>query len=58
MCQPPGYSDPNTPNKVCQLKKTLYSLKQSGRRWYQKLVHILVDNLGFTKCEVDQAVFY
>jgi hypothetical protein len=38
--------------------KTLYGLKQAGRRWYQKLVHILVTELGFTRCEVDQAVFF
>jgi len=31
MRQPPGYSD-NT-SKVCRLIKTLYGLKQSGRRW-------------------------
>ncbi len=59
MKQPPGYSvsDPNGTNLVCHLQKTLYGLKQSGRRWYQKLVEIM-DQLGFKRCEVDQAVFY
>ena len=37
--------------------QTLYGLKQSSRRWYQKLVKILVKSLGFKLCEVDQAVF-
>jgi len=58
MRQPPDYPAPNSRGKVCQLLKTLYGLKQSGRRWYQRLVEILVDILGFSRCEVDQAVFY
>jgi hypothetical protein len=33
-------------------------LKQSGWHWYQKLVNILVDKLGFAWCNVDQAVFF
>ena len=57
MRQPPGYADPALPRHVCHLRKTLYGLKQSGCRWYQKLVEILVKNLGFKLCEVDQAIF-
>ena len=40
-----------------RLLKSLYGLKQARRRWYQKLVEIMT-NLGFTRCEGDQAVFY
>jgi hypothetical protein len=58
MCQPPGFGSPDHPNKVCQLQKTLYGLKQSGWRWYQRLIQILVGALNFTQCNVDQAVFY
>ncbi len=54
MRQPPGYA--NGPF-VCKLKKTLYGLKQSFRRWYQKLVEIMTA-LKFSRSEVDQAVFY
>ncbi len=54
MRQPPGYQNGTT---VCLLRKTLYGLKQSGRRWYQKLVDIMTE-LKFARCEVDQAVFY
>ena len=57
MQQSPGYSDLDNPDKVCQLKKTLYGLKQSGRRWYQQLVEIMTA-LGFQRCNIDQAVFY
>ena len=48
MRQPPGYSDLDNQDKVCQLKKTLYGLKQSGRRWYQRLVEIMTA-LGFQR---------
>jgi len=58
MRQPPGYAIPGSQGKVCRLRKTLYGLKQSGRQWYQRLVEIMVDELGFTRCEVDQAVFF
>jgi len=54
MRQPPGYSQGSL---VCKLHKTLYGLKQSGRRWYQKLVDIMTA-LKFVRSEVDQAVFY
>src|SRR6266498_191235 len=59
MKQPPGYSVSAKNGKVlvCRLRKTLYGLKQSGRRWYQKLEEIM-EKLGFSRCEVDQAVFY
>jgi hypothetical protein len=58
MRQPPGFESSEHPSKVCRLRKTLYGLKQSGRRWYQRLVEILVDELGFTQCAVDQVVFF
>ncbi|GLB45851.1 putative reverse transcriptase (RNA-dependent DNA polymerase) [Lyophyllum shimeji] len=41
MQQPGGYHAPNSSGRVCHLRKTLYGLKQSGRRWYQKLVDIM-----------------
>jgi hypothetical protein len=53
MCQLPGYQ---TGTMVCQLCKTLYGLKQSGHRWYQKLVDIMTE-MRFLRCEVDQVVF-
>lgn len=58
MQQPTGFVSKEYPNWVCQLVKTLYSLKQSGRRWYQKLVEIIIGHLKFTQCDVDQAVFF
>jgi hypothetical protein len=56
MQQPPGYEAADKGQYVCRLKKTIYGLKQSGRRWYEKLSNIM-EKLGFKRCEVDQAVF-
>ena len=59
MKQAPGYEEVGEDGvvKVLRLWKSLYGLKQAGRRWYQKLVAIMT-KLGFLLCEGDQAVFY
>ena len=56
MHHPPGYKVPGAGTRVLRLVKTLYGLKQSGRRWYQKLRSIFL-SLKFSQCRVDQAVF-
>jgi hypothetical protein len=38
------------------LRKTIYGLKQSSRKWYEKLTTALA-TLGFTPLETDHAVF-
>lgn len=57
MCQLPGYGDLTHLKRVHHLCKMLYSLKQSGRWWYQKLIQILVIKLHFKQCTINQAVF-
>jgi len=57
MYHPPGYKVPNAGTHVLCLIKTLYGLKQSGHRWYQKLTSVFI-KLGFKQCAVDQAVYY
>ena len=57
MQHPPGYKSPDTGTRVLHLVKTLYGLKQSGHRWYQKLSSVF-KSLGFTQCGVDQAVYF
>jgi len=57
MQHPLGYKSPNTGTRVLCLVKTLYGLKQSGCRWYQKLSSMF-KSLGFTQCGVDQAVYF
>ena len=59
MKQAPGYevSGEDKRKMVYHLRKSLYGLKQAGRRWYQKLIEIMT-KLGFARCESDQVVFY
>ena len=57
MKQPPGYISPGLQAKVCRLFKTIYGLKQSSRRWYQKLSHAFL-KMGFVVCPVEHGVFY
>ena len=48
-----------TPHTLCLLTlKTLHGLKQSRWCWFQWLVQIMINLLGFTQCEVNQAVFF
>jgi len=56
MRHPPGYPE-DASGRALRLRKSLYGLKQAGRRWYQKFTQIL-SSLGFQQCKVDQAVFY
>ena len=49
---PPGYKSPDAGTCVLRLIKTLYGLKQSGCRWYEKLSSVF-DSLGFKQCAVD-----
>jgi len=57
MWHPPGYKSHDTGNCVLHLMKTLYGLKQSSHRWYQKLSTIFL-SLSFQQCSVDQAIFH
>jgi hypothetical protein len=46
MEQPQGFSDPECPNHVCRLHKSIYGLKQAPRAWFTRLSKALL-NLGF-----------
>ena len=50
MKQIPGYEDGS--NKVLQLKKTLYGLKQAGRVWNRRL-HEALTELDFNRLYSD-----
>lgn len=54
--QPEGYADPNNPDFVCKLHKSLYGLKQSPRCWNEKFVGFL-KTFSFLPCESDKCVF-
>ena len=44
-------------NKVCQLKKALYSLKQSLRAWFERLSRV-VKRYGYFQRHSDHTMFY
>ncbi|GKB29628.1 putative ribonuclease H-like domain-containing protein, partial [Tanacetum coccineum] len=46
VCQPPGFEDPEFPDKVYKVEKALYGLHQAPRAWYETLSTYLLDN-GF-----------
>lgn len=37
VCQPPGFEDSRSSNKVLKLRKALYGFKQAPRAWYSKI---------------------
>nr|GEU95357.1 hypothetical protein [Tanacetum cinerariifolium] len=54
VCQPPGFEDPNFPDKVYKVEKALYGLHQALRALFIKrhkddilLVHVYVDDIIF-----------
>ncbi|GJW03505.1 ribonuclease H-like domain-containing protein [Tanacetum coccineum] len=56
VCQPPGFEDPNYPDKVYKVVKALYGLHQAPRAWYGTLAKYLLDN-GFQRGKIDQTLF-
>ncbi|GKC07259.1 retrovirus-related pol polyprotein from transposon TNT 1-94 [Tanacetum coccineum] len=46
VCQPPGFEDPDFPDRVYKIEKALYGLHQALRAWYETLSTYLLDN-GF-----------
>ncbi|GJW46062.1 putative ribonuclease H-like domain-containing protein [Tanacetum coccineum] len=37
VCQPPGFEDPDSPDRVYKVEKALYGLHQAPRAWYETL---------------------
>ncbi|GJW50067.1 putative ribonuclease H-like domain-containing protein [Tanacetum coccineum] len=56
VCQPPGFEDPNFPDRVYKVEKTLYGLHQALRAWYETLSTYLLDN-GFQRGKIDKTLF-
>nr|GEU41147.1 hypothetical protein [Tanacetum cinerariifolium] len=54
--QPLGFEDPDYPDKVYKVVKTLYGLHQAPRAWYETLVNYLLEN-GFQRGKIDQTLF-
>ncbi|GJS50558.1 putative ribonuclease H-like domain-containing protein [Tanacetum coccineum] len=56
VCQPPGFEDPNFPDRVYKVEKSLYGLHQAPRAWYETLSTYLLDN-GFQRGKIDKTLF-
>jgi hypothetical protein len=56
MSQPEGFIDPDHPEYVCKLKKSIYGLKQSARCWNQTLDSFLKKN-GYRKSGADNCIY-
>nr|GFB26854.1 putative ribonuclease H-like domain-containing protein [Tanacetum cinerariifolium] len=56
VCQPPGFEDPENPDKVYKVVKALYGLHQAPRAWYETLATYLLEN-GFQRGTIDQTLF-
>nr|GEV27106.1 retrovirus-related Pol polyprotein from transposon TNT 1-94 [Tanacetum cinerariifolium] len=56
MKQPLGFIDPQQPNHVCLLHKSLYGLKQASHDWFERLFRALFD-LGFKGSKTDPSLF-
>ncbi|GJW94313.1 putative ribonuclease H-like domain-containing protein [Tanacetum coccineum] len=56
VTQPPGFKDPDHPNKVYKVVKALYGLHQAPRAWYETLANYLLGN-GFKRGKIDQTLF-
>nr|GFB05137.1 putative ribonuclease H-like domain-containing protein [Tanacetum cinerariifolium] len=54
--QPPGFEDPEHPDKVYKVVKALYGLHQAPRAWYESLATYLLEN-GFQRGTIDQTLF-
>lgn len=56
MKQPAGFEDPQQPEAVCLMKRSLYGLKQSGRCWNKEIDQFL-RSLGYRKTSADPCIY-
>ncbi|GJS99432.1 putative ribonuclease H-like domain-containing protein [Tanacetum coccineum] len=56
VCQPPGFEDPDFPDRVYKVEKALYGLHQAPRAWYETLSTYLLGN-GFQKGQINKTLF-
>nr|GEX76129.1 putative ribonuclease H-like domain-containing protein [Tanacetum cinerariifolium] len=57
VMQPPGFQDPEFPNRVYKVEKAMYGLHQSPRAWYGIVSKYLLDN-GFQRGHPKLGLWY
>ena len=56
VSQPPGFEDPDHPDKVYKVNRAMYGLHQAPRAWYDTLSTYLLDS-GFSRGKIDKTLF-
>nr|GEX71332.1 putative ribonuclease H-like domain-containing protein [Tanacetum cinerariifolium] len=56
VCQPPGFKDPDFPDKVYKVEKALCGLHQAPKAWYETFATYLMEN-GFNRGQIDKTLF-
>ncbi|GJY81832.1 retrovirus-related pol polyprotein from transposon TNT 1-94 [Tanacetum coccineum] len=56
VCQPLGFEDPQFPDKVYKVEKSLYGLHQAPKAWYETLSTYLLEN-RFRRGTIDKTLF-
>ncbi|GKF59396.1 putative ribonuclease H-like domain-containing protein, partial [Tanacetum coccineum] len=56
VCKPPGFEDPDFPDRVYKVEKALYGLHQAPKAWYETLSTYLLDN-GFQRGKTKKTLF-
>ncbi|GJX60580.1 retrotransposon protein, putative, ty1-copia subclass [Tanacetum coccineum] len=56
MVQPERFVDPNHPNKVCKLQRSIYGLKQASRSWNKRFDEE-IKKIGFTQNPDEPCVY-
>ncbi|GJR15710.1 putative ribonuclease H-like domain-containing protein [Tanacetum coccineum] len=56
VCQPPGFEDPDFPDRLYKVEKTLYRLHQAPKAWYETLSTYLLEN-RFQRGQIDKTLF-
>nr|GEY05933.1 putative ribonuclease H-like domain-containing protein [Tanacetum cinerariifolium] len=54
--QPPGFVDPEFPDRLHKVEKALYGLHQAPRAWYETSSTYILDN-GFKRGTIDKTLF-
>jgi hypothetical protein len=54
--QPTGFADPERPDDVCLLSRSLYGLRQAPRVWFNRFVTFVL-SLGFVHSRADPSLF-